>query len=194
MKKTFLFFIFTCFIFSFSFAQNEDLKRQISEKALSIESLECDFVQTKHLKVLNNELVSRGKMYYLKGGKLRWEYLEPQSTVFAINGKDDPNRIKAKAAAMILDLVSGGCLNDGSGFESSVEEKDGFYSVELLPKRREIKMLFEKITLSFDKKTLLVSKAELTAKNSDVTSVEFHDIKTGVDIPSDMFILQIYRR
>ncbi|MEE3449032.1 MAG: outer membrane lipoprotein carrier protein LolA [Bacteroidales bacterium] len=194
MKKTFLFFIFTCFIFSFSFAQNSDIKRQISEKALSIESLECDFVQTKHLKVLNNELVSRGKMYYLKGGKLRWEYLEPQSTVFAINGKDDPNRIKAKAAAMILDLVSGGCLNDGSGFESSVEEKDGFYSVELLPKRREIKMLFEKITLSFDKKTLLVSKAELTAKNSDVTSVEFHDIKTGVDIPSDMFILQIYRR
>ena len=88
---------------------------------------------------------------------------------------------------MILDLVSGGCLNDGSGFESSVEEKDGFYSVELLPKRREIKMLFDKITLSFDKKTLLVSRAELAAKNTDVTTVEFKNLQIGADIPSDIF-------
>ena len=187
MKKTFLFFIFSCLILPLSFAQNADLKRQITEKALSIESLECDFVQTKQLKVLNNELVSRGKMYYLKDGKLRWEYLEPQPNVFVINGKDDKNRIKAKAASMILDMISGGCVNGGNGFESSVVEKDGFYSVELLPKRKEIKLLFEKITLSFDKKTLLVSKAVLTAKNSDVTTVEFKNLQTGVDIPSDIF-------
>ena len=187
MKKTFLFFIFSCLILSFSFAQNEDLKRQISENALSIESLECDFVQTKKLKVLNNELVSRGKMYYLKSGKLRWEYLEPQSKIFVINGKDDKNRIKAKAAAMILDMISGGCLNDESGFESSLIEKDSFYSVELLPKRKEIKMLFDKITLSFDKKTLLVSRAELAAKNTDVTTVEFKNLQIGADIPSDIF-------
>ena len=86
-----------------------------------------------------------------------------------------------------MDMISGGCLNDGNSFETVVKEEDGFYVAELLPKRKEIKMMFEKIELGFDKKTLLVSKAVLTAKNSDVTIVEFKNLQTGVDIPSDIF-------
>lgn len=186
MKKsifTYLFLFFTLPVFS----QNAALKQQIVEKAQSIESFQSSFVQTKTLKVLNNALVSKGKMYYLKSGKLRWEYTGPEKQVFIIDGKTDKNRIQAKAAALIMDMVSGGALNDENSFETSVIEKGSFYVAEMLPKRKEIKQLFTKITLFFDKSTLMISKTVLTAKNSDVTEVEFTDTETGVNIPSETF-------
>jgi len=185
MKKG-IFFILLIFTLPV-FAQNSDLKRQIVEKARSAGSFQCTFVQTKTLKVMNSDLVSKGKMYYHESGKLRWEYTEPDKSVLVIDGRNDKDRIKAKAASLIMDMVSGSALTDESGFETTVAEKDGRYVAEMLPKRKEIKGLFEKITLVFDKKTLAVSKAVLTAKNSDVTTVEFFDRKTSANFPPDIF-------
>ena len=40
------------------------VKQQISQAASKLKSMQCDFVQTKHLKMLNDKVVSKGKMYY----------------------------------------------------------------------------------------------------------------------------------
>ena len=49
----------------------EEIIREIDKISSSISSLECDFVQTKHLSMLNDKMVSRGKMYYSQPSMLR---------------------------------------------------------------------------------------------------------------------------
>ncbi len=63
----------------------EEIIREIDKISSSISSLECDFVQTKHLSMLNDKMVSRGKMYYSQPSMLRWEYITPYDYVFLLN-------------------------------------------------------------------------------------------------------------
>ena len=59
-------------------AQSEaQMRSQINKAAAQLSSMQCEFVQTKHLKMLNKSMVSNGKMYYQKSNKLRWEYTTP---------------------------------------------------------------------------------------------------------------------
>ena len=50
------------------------IRQQIEAAASNMKSMQCDFVQTKYLRMLNDKMVSTGKMYYQQSDKLRWEY------------------------------------------------------------------------------------------------------------------------
>ena len=63
----------------------QTVKQKINQAASGIKTMQCDFVQTKHLKMLNDKLVSKGKMYYQKSDKLRWEYVSPYAYTFILN-------------------------------------------------------------------------------------------------------------
>ena len=61
------------------------VRQRISQVASQMKSMQCDFVQTKHVKMLNDKLVSKGKMYYQQANKLRWEYITPYQYTFLLN-------------------------------------------------------------------------------------------------------------
>ena len=74
---------------SSAYSQNmseAQIRTKINQAASQLQTLQCDFVQTKHLKMLNDKLVSHGKMYYKKSDKLRWEYTTPYHYIFILNG------------------------------------------------------------------------------------------------------------
>ena len=60
------------------------VKQQINAVASKMKTMQCDFVQTKYLKMLNDKMVSRGKMYYQQSNKLRWEYTSPYTYTFPL--------------------------------------------------------------------------------------------------------------
>jgi outer membrane lipoprotein-sorting protein len=57
----------------------------IHETAGAITSVETEFVQTKHLPILNKPLVSKGKLWYQAPGSLRWEYLTPIHSILLMH-------------------------------------------------------------------------------------------------------------
>ena len=68
----------------------EDKDRIFSELATAstkVTSLESDFVQERHLSMLEDVLISRGRFYYKKRARLRWELTNPVSSGFAVSGK-----------------------------------------------------------------------------------------------------------
>ena len=88
MFKVRLIFYILYFIFATSsaLAQSEvQIRQQINQAASQMKSMQCDFVQTKHLKMLNDKMVARGKMYYRQGNQLRWEYVTPYAYTFILN-------------------------------------------------------------------------------------------------------------
>ena len=88
MFKVRLIFYILYFIFATSsaLAQSEvQIRQQINHAASQMKSMQCDFVQTKHLKMLNDKMVAKGKMYYRQGNQLRWEYVTPYAYTFILN-------------------------------------------------------------------------------------------------------------
>ena len=85
MKKFIVLLIFSLCISTQVSAQTlseTQIRQEINKVASQMKSMQCDFTQTKNLKMLNDKLVSKGKMYYQQSNKLRWEYVTPYAYIF----------------------------------------------------------------------------------------------------------------
>ena len=177
------------------------VKQQISQAAAAIKSMQCDFVQTKQIKMLNDKVVSKGKMYYLQSDKLRWEYISPYKYIFILNGskvqlKNDQrndvidvekNKVFKEIARIMMSSVVGDCLNDTRSFKTTIADAKTHWLATLVPQRREMKQMFNSIKLYFDKKRLMVTRVELIEKNGDKTIIELKNVKINGQIASSIF-------
>jgi outer membrane lipoprotein-sorting protein len=57
----------------------------IRSAARQITTVQADFVQTKHLKMLARPIASEGKFFYRRPGEIRWEYSTPIKSVLISN-------------------------------------------------------------------------------------------------------------
>ena len=141
MKKiVFITFLLSFFLINPALAQKvtqAQVKQQISQAASKLKSMQCDFVQTKHLKMLNDKVVSKGKMYYQQSDKLRWEYVSPYKYTFILNGSKvqlknskrndvidvEKNKLFKEIARIMMSSVVGNCMNDKSFKVTISDEK-----------------------------------------------------------------------
>ena len=83
--------------------QNEaQIRQAITQAASTMKTMQCDFTQTKHLKMLNDKMTSKGRMYYQQTNRLRWEYTSPYSYTFILN--DDKVLLKNKQRNDVIDV------------------------------------------------------------------------------------------
>ena len=179
----------------------QQIKQKIGVAASRIKSMRCDFVQTKNVKLLNDKVVSRGKMCFQQSDKLRWEYTSPYSYTFILNGSKvllknsrrndviDVNRNKLfkEIARIMMSSVAGDCLSDSKSFKSTVADSGTEWVATLIPQRKELKQMFQKIKIHFNKQQSTVAKVELIEKNGDITEIELKNTETNVTIAPHTF-------
>lgn len=203
--KRILLFLFALCLFSSMVAQQKveepKVKKQISAVASSMKSMQCDFVQTKYVKLLNEKLVSRGKMYYLQSNKLRWEYVSPYSYTFVLNGNKvlvnkgnrsdvinvNQSKVFKEIARIMMNSVVGNCLNDQKDFKVSIAGSTMEYIATLYPKQKQMQQMFQKIVLHFNRYSSAVSSVELVEKKGDKTVIELKNVKTNISINAKIF-------
>ncbi len=205
----YLFKILTmAFLFAALTAHAQDSEVQIRQKvaaaAQAMTSLQCDFVQTKQLKMLNDKMASEGKMYYSQKDKLRWEYVKPYQYIFIMNGdrvllknkeRSDvidvrQNKIFREIARIMMSSVVGDCLSDDRTFKTSISTADGQWVATLLPQRKDMKQMFQKIILHFDQRQATVSRVELVEKNGDQTTIDLKNIRKNETIAPRTFAVE----
>ena len=59
---------------------------EIASSASQVETFSCDFLQEKHMSMLENVLISKGRLYFKRNNRLRWEINHPETSGFAVNG------------------------------------------------------------------------------------------------------------
>lgn len=203
MKKLILFFMFLSLGLTGTQAQvnQAKVKQQINAVASSLKTMQCDFVQTKYLKMLNDKMVSKGKMYYQQSNKLRWEYTSPYSYTFVLNGSQvliskgnrndvinvNQSKVFKEIARIMMNSVVGNCLNDTKDFAVSINGNASEYVATLIPKQKQMKQMFQKIVLHFNKQKSTVSKVELIEKKGDHTVIELRNVKTNSAINAGVF-------
>ena len=182
----------------------EQIKQKVNQTASAMKTMQCDFVQTKHLKMLNNDFVSHGKMYYQQSNKLRWEYTSPYSYTFILNNdqvllknkqRNDlidvkQNKLFREIVRIMMSSVVGNCLADDKNYKVSIATIGNEWVATLLPQRKDMKQMFQKLVLHFNAKKSVVNTVELYDKNGEKTIIELKNIRINETIHSHMFVIQ----
>ena len=205
MKKiTILFVMLCCSLFSISAQQkvdDEKIRQQINAVASTMKTMQCDFVQTKYLKMLNDKMVSHGKMYYKQSSQLHWEYTSPYTYTFILNDskvqisqgdrKDviDVNQSKffKEIARIMMNSLVGKSFTDQKDFTSSIVEEGSEYVATLYPREKQMQQMFQSLVLHFDKQKSIVSVVELIEKKGDKTVIELKNVKTNIPVDEKFF-------
>lgn len=203
MRKIFLLFTM-CMMFCVAFAQKLDqptVLNEISAAASSINTIQCDFVQTKSLKMLGDKMVSKGKMWCQQPNMLRWQYDSPYTYTFILNNNKvmvkkgnhsdvidvSKNKMFKEIARIMMNSVLGKVLTEKTDFKASVVQRGQYFIVTLIPLKKEMKQMFASILLHYDTKLKLVTKVEMHEKNGDSTLIELQNIKKNATVNASLF-------
>lgn len=207
MKRLLIFMLSLCLVSASAVAQriNEAaVKSQINAAAARLRTMQCDFVQTKHMRMLNDKMVSRGRMYYVQPNKLRWEYTSPYTYTFVLNNSQvmmsrgkknqviDVNQSKVfkEITRIMMNSVVGKCLNDGKDFKTSIAGSSTEWIATLVPLKKNMKQMFKTIKIHFNKQRSMVSVVELLEKNGDRTVIELRNVRPNQSINGNLFTIR----
>ena len=185
--------------------QNEaQIRQAITQAASTMKTMQCDFTQTKHLKMLNDKMTSKGRMYYQQTNRLRWEYTSPYSYTFILNDDKvllknkqrndvidvNKNKLFREIARIMMNSVVGTSLTDDKSFKSTIATNGNEWIASLLPQRKDMKQLFQKSILHFNRTNAMVKQVEFIERNGDKTVIELNNIRTNEKISADMFTIR----
>ena len=200
-----LLFVFVSVHLSLTAQQSEaQIRQAITQAASAMKTMQCDFTQTKHLRMLNDKMTSKGRMYYQQTNRLRWEYTSPYSYTFILNDDKvllknaqrndvidvNKNKLFREIARIMMNSVVGTSLTDDKSFKSTIATNGSEWTATLLPQRKDLRQLFQKIILHFNRTNAMVKQVELIERNGDKTVIELNNIKTNEKISADMFTIR----
>ncbi|MGN0215506.1 MAG: outer membrane lipoprotein carrier protein LolA, partial [Prevotella sp.] len=177
------------------------VKRQIAQAATKVRTLQCDFVQTKYVKMLNDKMVASGKMYYQKSDCLRWQYTAPYSYTFIINGTRvnihrgqrsdvinvNQSKMFKEIARIMMNSVVGKNLNDSKDFRTTITADGANYLATLYPLRKQMKGMFSSIVLHINGRQSMVTQVDLHEKNGDRTVIQLRNTTVNRPINAQIF-------
>ncbi len=200
--------IFTLSISS-SFAQDksfkkitnlEEVKSKIADYSSKTNSIKSDFVQEKHLEILETPLISKGKFFYKKENNIRWEYIEPLKYIIVIHKgkftiKDETkvseydiesNKMFKEINNMIITSMKGEIINN-KDFTVSFFENNTYYLAKLTPNKKEIANFITTIKIYFNKTDFSVSKVIMVETEQDYTQIVFKNKSVNTQLDDSIF-------
>lgn len=187
-----------------SFSQNytqAQVRQRINQATSQISSMRCDFVQTKHMKMLKSKVTSRGKMYYSSPNKLRWEYTTPYQYTFMLNGQTvwmknakGSNKVNVTQSKMFKEItrimmssVLGTCVSNSRDFSVTLQGNGNEWKATMTPKKNPMKQMFKSVIVTFNMREGIVSGVRMVEKNGDTTDIVLKNVKTNVPIDAKLF-------
>ena len=172
----------------------------LSEKARNTKTIQSEFVQIKHMDFLTEDLVTKGRFYFKKDNKIRWEYNDPYKYVIIMNdGKilikdgDKENKFDIKSRIifnrineMMLNTIQGKVLNR-SDFNSKFYQTNKYFIVKMTPSTKKMQKYIDTIEIYFGKSDYNVSIIKMSEKSGDFTKISFINRMSNVNIEDEKF-------
>src|SRR5690606_5234519 len=174
--------------------------KDVTNKANRLKTLSSDFTQTKHIQLMENKAVSKGKLYYKAPNILKWEYSSPydykiifRDNQLHINDDGDKsvtslrsNKLMEKLIGLISGSVNGKLVNDHENFDVSFSKDGKFVTALIVPKDSSVKQMFQEIMMVFDNENILNS-VRLMEDGGDYTHIEFKNIRINTPLDPSVF-------
>ena len=145
------------------------------------------FRQTKHSPMFISGVVSNGKMVYGPAKYLVWQYTTPKKFSLIVMGdsiytKSDGQRtplsgnngrIARRITKIMKGLAEGNSLFDSRVFSTALSSTAKTYVVTLIPQKREMRSIMQKLYLTFDKTTKDILAVKIEGNDDSFTLIEF---------------------
>ena len=172
---------------------------QIKNAAGEINTVRCDFIQEKHLKILASPLVSKGVLYFKVPGSLRWEYISPVRSILLMhNGKTkrfimrkggfiEDSSANLEAMGFVLKEITmwlNGRFDENPQFTATL--KAG-HKILLLPKEKSFSMMIQKIELMLSNTPGIIKSVTIFENENSFTKLFFKKSILNNKIDDSMF-------
>ncbi len=157
----------------------------------------AEFEQTYTYIAHQRSQISKGKVYFKKPGKMRWDYQTPSQKVFVSDGsllwvyEPEENQafkrpIKSVQLPVALSFLSGeGNLAEEFDAVLKKPRTEGTYLVELIPKRDQGD--YRALRLEVDATTYAVQKSTVVDPVGNTNHIAFSAVKTNSGLPDAGF-------
>lgn len=173
-------------------------KSAIEKKHKATNSLTADFTEIVTSSMFKTPQTSKGKLYYRKADKIRWEnttakqiiLLNGSKVKMSENGKEVSNamtnKIVKKIQNMMLSMLSGDFLSEKE-FKISYYESGSQYKLVLTPKSPRMAKYILKIDLYFDKKSALLDAMNMHESKDQNVMYNFTNAAINTTISETKF-------
>jgi outer membrane lipoprotein-sorting protein len=185
-----------------SASNKAEVFRRIEQAASSVQTLAGEFTQEKHLEILKNTPISKGRFFYKNPDCLRWEIYEPTSMGFIVNG-DKGERWRGNSGSLqsfdlkkepviqiIAEQVFAWARADfdrlEAGYDITVLEENPV-TLKLVPLSVIGKKYIDHIKIIFSSTEDYVSSIEIHEAGGDYTQINFIDMTINKPIQEDIF-------
>ena len=149
-------------------------------------TLQFRFVMTRHSALLTEDMVSRGRAAYAYPDKVRWEVEKPRPSLFVMNGINPGDRRQQSLMRNVAKLGEKGLINE-TDFNVTVYASPEVWQVDLVPLRRDLSQLFNRITLLTDVGTGALRSIVLSEQGGDTTLLELNSVVRGETLDPGLF-------
>lgn len=179
-----------------------EFREKMIDASATTHNINSDFKQLKHLSFLEEDVESKGRFFFQKENKLRWEYSEP--FFYLIIFSNDTVLIQDDHKANIYDAASGrmfreindimlsmvnGSILESDNFTIEYFENTSAYKLELTPLDANMKEFLRTIRLFINKNDHTVDELYMIERSGDYTRIQFINKQLNEDIPQHTFDL-----
>ncbi len=183
-----------------SSSEENAFKSRVIEKADEISSFSAQFQQTKHMKTMDSEPESAGRVYYQSPDMLKWEYINPYD--YQILFKDSKlfvreegqfseidlasNQLFEKMGELVAGSVSGKILQADKDFNITYHKSGSVVKARIIPNDMNLSGMFKEIWVNFNS-DFLINSVRLVDPSGDYTEIFMKNIKINQSIPASVF-------
>ena len=180
-----------------SFAQTAQEKAafdKIVTATRSIKSMTSDFTETKHLKMLSEDVVTAGKLWYKSPSWMRWEYdsrnygvLNPKGAYMVKDGQRNGalSRGFGQTGKMVTSLMSG-LSQDLKHYSVSYSKSGNSLTVTAVPVSPRMKGVVDSVVMIFDIPSSTIKSFEIRS-SSGFTHIDFNNLKKDAEVDMQLF-------
>lgn len=174
--------------------QEKEAFARIVSSTTGMKTMTADFVETKHLQMLEEDAVQSGRLWYKAPSSMRWEYgkdfygvLSQRGAYMVRGGKRDGalTRGFSQTGKMVTGLISN--LSDNLKEYKVTYVKEGKdLKVTAVPTSPRMKGMVDSVVMKFDTATCLIKSFEIR-NNAGYTLITFSNVKKDVEIDTQLF-------
>lgn len=176
---------------------------RIKECVSDVNNVSSKFHQERNLSILKEPVISKGRFYYEKPDKLRWEITDPTPSGFLVNADkarqwkgdhNDPGKSfsvrQNPVAKLIADQIFAWTKADFVWIEERytiVVTKHNPPSLKLIPRSQKESKYIDHYIISFDFEQKYVTGVDILEKSGDSTRIRFSETVVNQHLRKGLF-------